>query len=312
MKHIPVAILIFFISQIPFITFAQDQQAEIDSLVILMQTAGREWNDYANPLIKIGEPAVPGLIGNAEDKNLSQWNRRISVMTLNQIHSPLWKEPALRILLDKNEDPELRNHVTAGLSGFDLSEVNTELWELYVEAKNQFHKSNLAGLLLFADTALAYKAFHELYLTQDGHIQRYALQNLIHLRPDESTFWLLDAIQGEDWMTGNLAMDSLISSRHFNVEELISVYNSSEGHDETQWRIIYILGHRKETESVKFLIEALQNESWLVNNEAAVGLCRFDQTQVLQGMKALKNDARPFVRNNSKWVISHLHKNVDQ
>ena len=34
---------------------AQDQQAEIDSLVTLMRTAGREWNDYADPLIKIGE-----------------------------------------------------------------------------------------------------------------------------------------------------------------------------------------------------------------------------------------------------------------
>ena len=55
--------------------FAQNQEAEIDSLVTLMRTAGREWNNYANPLKKIGEPAVPALIRNAEDKNLEQWNR---------------------------------------------------------------------------------------------------------------------------------------------------------------------------------------------------------------------------------------------
>jgi len=66
---------------------AQGQQTEIDSLARMMRTAGREWNDYANPLIKIGEAAVPALIKNAEDKSLSQWNRRISVMTLNQIKS---------------------------------------------------------------------------------------------------------------------------------------------------------------------------------------------------------------------------------
>jgi len=289
---------------------AQNQQAEIDSLVRMMRTAGREWNDYANPLIKIGEPAVPGLIKNAEDKSLSQWNRRISVMTLNNIHSPLWKESALKMLLDRNEDPVLRNHATAGLRGFDLSAVKSELWEIYKEAENQFHKSNLAGLLLTADTALAYKAFHELYVTQDGHIQRYALQNLIQLRPQESTSWLLNAIQGEDWMTANLAMDSLITTGHFNADNLLSVYNNPVADEEVQWRITFVVGHRKEVESIPFLVQALQNESWLVNTEAAVGLCSFEKERVLKEMKALKNDSRPFVRNNVIWVLKQLKKDL--
>lgn len=287
----------------PDVIFSQNQQAEIDSLVNRLRTAGRDWTDYSEPLTKIGEPAVPRLIENALDKKLPQWNRRVLMETLNQIHSELWVKPALSILLDESEIPELRNRASGGLRGFDLSEVKSELWKFYNETENQFYKSNLAALLLSADTALAYQAFCELYETQDGHIQGYALQNLIQLRPKESTKWLLHAMQGEDWMTANLAMDSLIASPYFNAADLLSVYDKYGINEEVQWRIIHVFGHRTEPETIKYLVEALQNTSWLVYNEAAVGLTRFDRDLVINEMETLKKDNRKFVRNNAKWVI---------
>ncbi len=304
MKRI-LSILLISILPVQF-TFAQNQQAEIDSLVKLMRTAGREWNNYANPLIKIGEPAVPALIKNAEDKSLEQWNRRISVMTLNQIHSLQWKKPALKLLFDKNEDPILRNHATAGLRGMDLADVKTELWEMYNAVENESYKSNLAHLLLTADTAMAYRAFHELYMTRNGHIQKDALLNLAQLRPQESTSWYLKGVQLDDWMTSNLAMDSLITSRHFQADDLISLYKQLNVSEETQWRIIYIFGQRKESESIPFLLEAFQNESWLVHTEAAVGLSRYEVEKVQEEVKVLRNDSRPFVRNNAQWVIQRI------
>ena len=306
MKRFFITILSFLFFLISDFANAQNQQTEIDSLVKGLRTAGREWNDYANPLIKIGEPAVQALIKNAEDKNLNQWNRRISVMTLNQIHSVKWKEPALKMLFDKNEDPVLRNHATAGLKGMNLSDVKTELWEMYNSTENESYKSNLAYLFLTADTAMAYRAFYELFQTQDGYIQKNALLNLAQLRPNESTSWFLKGIQLDDWMTSNLAMDSLITSRSFKPDDLLSAYNQLGVSEETQWRIIYVFGHRQEAESVPVLVDALQNESWIVNNEAAVGLSRFNAQQVLDKMKALKNDNRPFVRQNAKWVIKNV------
>ena len=306
MKRFFITILSFLFFLISDFANAQNQQTEIDSLVKGLRTAGSEWNDYANPLIKIGEPAVQALIKNAEDKNLNQWNRRISVMTLNQIHSVKWKEPALKMLFDKNEDPVLRNHATAGLKGMNLSDVKTELWEMYNSTENESYKSNLAYLFLTADTAMAYRAFYELFQTQDGYIQKNALLNLAQLRPNESTSWFLKGIQLDDWMTSNLAMDSLITSRSFKPDDLLSAYNQLGVSEETQWRIIYVFGHRQEAESVPVLVDALQNESWIVNNEAAVGLSRFNAQQVLDKMKALKNDNRPFVRQNAKWVIKNV------
>jgi HEAT repeat protein len=307
MKHYLFSIFLFFM--ICGFTSAQNQQTEIDSLVKLLRTAGREWNNFANPLIKIGEPAVPALIKNAEDKSLDQWNRRISIMTLNQIHSQRWKEPALKILFDNNEDPILRNNATAGLRGMNLSDVKAELWEMYNENENESYKFNLANLLLTADTTLAFKAFYELYFTKDGYIQRESLKTLAQLKPKESVNWFLNGIQLDDWMTSNLAMDSLIASRKIISDALVSVFDQPYISEETKWRIIYIFGHRQEVESVPVLIEALQNESWLIHTEAAIGLSQFKHEHVGSELKALKNNSKPFVRNNVKWVLKNLADN---
>ena len=237
--------------------FTQEGQSGIDSLVTLLKSAGREWNNYSMPLIEIGEPAVPPLIEVAEDRSLDQWNRRTSIMTLNEIHSPQWKEPALCILFDRSEDPEIRNQVTGGLKGFDLSDVSKELWMAYNEASNVFHQLNLAQLLLNADTSMAYRSLYELYTNHDGYVQKTALSNLLNLRPEESTRWFLDALQIDDWMTATMAMDSLVYSRYFVAEKLISLYRQPDVGDETRWRIVYIFGHRNEAESVPFLLKAL-------------------------------------------------------
>ena len=298
---------ILFLLVIPFKqASSQDQKEYIDSLANMLRTAGREWNDYSIPLIEIGEPAVPALVEVVKDRSLEQWNRRISAMTLNSIHSSLWVQPALEILFDLTEDPVLRNHVTAGLRGFNLAEVRDKLWDLFNEESNESYKSNLAALLMTADTSLAYKAFKELYNTYDGHVQRGALMNLVMIRPGESTSWFLKGIQMDDWMTSNLAMDSLMTSDYFDPDDLISVYNEHDTGDEVKWRIVCIFGHRDEPESIPLLVEALQDESWLVHTEAAVGLCRFEPEQVITEMKKLKNDSRNYVRNNSRWVIKHI------
>jgi HEAT repeat protein len=284
----------------------QDQQARIDSLVNLLKGAGREWNDYSKPLIAIGEPAVPALVEVAEDRGLEQWNRRTAIMTLNDIHSELWVKPALRILFDRKEDPVIRNQITGGLDGFDLSDVKEELGKVYEELTDEFSKLNLAYLLMHADTSRAYWSFLELYNHYDGYVQKMALVNLVKIRPDESTIWFLEGIQMDDWMTANMAMDSLVAVKYFVPEDLISLYNDPDVSEKVRWRIVYVLGHRNESESVPALLKAFRAESWLVHTEAAVGLCRFHPEEIIPEMKALKNDPRPYIRDNSRWVIRQM------
>ncbi len=283
---------------------AQNQH-EIDSLVNKLRTAGRDWTNYSEPLVKIGDPAVPALIENAIDKNLPQWNRRVSMETLNQIHSELWVEPALEILLDDDEIPDLRNRATAGLRGFDLQNVKTGLWDLFHETDNVYFKSNLAQLMVYSDKEMAYDAFEELYKTTSSHVQTSALNNLIKLRPEESTHWLMNALLGNDWRTANLAMDSLIISEHLNTQVLIDCYANEERED-AQWRVVYILGQRKAPESLSFLSKALKNKYWLVRTEAAVALSRCNAELVEMELEPLKNDTAYFVRANINWILRQL------
>lgn len=107
-------------------------------------------------------------------------------------------------------------------------------------------------------------------------------------------------------MTANLAMDSLVSTNYFNARELINVYSQSVNNEKVQWRIVYVMGHRNQPESLPFLLEALKNKSWLVNNEAAVGLCKLEPELVFPILKEFKKDSMKFVRKNAKWVMENL------
>ncbi|WP_297085615.1 HEAT repeat domain-containing protein [uncultured Draconibacterium sp.] len=299
-------LLVIILSYLVIPAFCQNREAEIDSLVEKMRTVHKDWSSYSEALVRIGEPAVPALIENALNKDLKPWNRRISMVTLNNIHSALWVEPALQILFDEEEPEENRNRVTAGLVGFDLSEVKQKLWARFVETENQFYKSNMANLLMTADTALAYRAFFELYHTQDGHIRRNALQKLVQLRQNEATNWYVKALVGTDWMTANLAMDSLINAAKPDDRQLMAAFYATETNEEVKWRIVYVFGERKNIAYIPFLCQALKHNSWLVRTEAAVGLLHFEKDLVIDEINSLQTDSLPGVRENANWVLSRL------
>ncbi len=288
--------------------FAQTRQQEIDSLIVLFRDAGREWDEYARQFIKIGDPAVPALVALLENKSLKQWTRRIAAMTLNDIHSPLYIEPAMKILTDRTEEPGIRNQVTNGLKGHDLSFASKELWEVFTEESDVFFRLNVAGILCTSDTAMAYRAYREIYPRVDGYVKQQALLNMVRLRPGESTSWFLNGLQTGDWMTANLAMDSLVSIRHLIPGELVDLYKQPGTPEEIRWRIVYVLGHRELPESLPLLVAALHDPSWLVYNEAAVGLSRMQPEKVISKMKELLNDSNPQVVKNAEWVIGKIRK----
>ena len=284
--------------------YTQTRQQEIDSLILLFKKSRHDWNDYAKQFIEIGEPAIPALVALLEDRNLSQWTRRIAAMTLNDMHSPLYIETALELLLDRNEDPTLRNQVTNGLKGHDLSYAVSDLWKVYSEEPdNSWFRSNIADILITSDTALAYKAFNEIYYANDGYLKQVALKKMVLLRPNESTCWYVQGLQTGDWMTANLAMDSLVLTDYFIPGELVVLYKQDGIPEEVRWRIVYVMGHREVPESLSLLLDALGDPSWLVCNEAAVGLSRLPAEKVLPAMKELLKDPDPRVVKNAKWVI---------
>jgi SAM-dependent methyltransferase len=287
----------------------QQQDEELDSLIHLFKQAGRNWNTYAHQFIAIGEPAVPALITLLQDSSETQWNRRIAAMTLNDMRSPAYVEPALSLLLDRNQDPVLRNQVTHGLKGFDLSVALTDLWEVFQEEKdNEFFRLNIASLLTNNDPVLAFRAFEEIYLESEGFCKQQSLKSMVSLRPHEASKWYISALQSTDWMTATLAMDSLIANGNFASGRMIRLYNRNDTPELVRWRITYILGHRPEKDHMYQLLAALEDPGWLVHNEAALALSRMKSNLMLPELRYLEQSGSPELAERAAWVIRQLNK----
>ena len=291
---------------------AQERQHEIDSLIVLFKHADRNWNILADQFIAIGEPAVLPLISVLQDSSQTQWTRRIAAMTLNDIHSPTYIEPALQLLMDRSETSELRNQVTNGLKGHDLSHVSNELWKIYQEEEDVFFRLNIAGILNTSDPFLASQAYEELYISSEGYCKQEALKNLLRLRPQESTDLYMSALQADDWMTANLAMDSLVSTEKFIPGRIIRLYHRAGTSEVVRWRIIHVLGHRPEKNYLDLHLEALSDPGWLVHNEAALALSRLPPDLVLPELIYHEQSGDMELLSRVGWVKSHFEVESSQ
>ena len=244
---------------------------QIDSLMKVLKSAGRHWNDPAGRLIKIGDPAVPALVDLLFDNSESQWNRRVAAMTLNQMHSPLTLEPGLKLLYDTTQEWDLRNQIIPSILGFDIPGEKDRLWELFNDPDASRYRGNIAGLLVYADTSKAYMAYRELFKENDGYMKMQSMRHLASLRPDEATFWYLQGVREDDWWTANVAMDSIISLESPDARKLEDIFYTSED-DEIRWRICNIISHTDLPTRDEFLDKAAEDESWLVRMEAKLGL----------------------------------------
>jgi len=291
---------------------SQDRQHEVDSLIVLFKSADRNWNILADQFIAIGEPTVLPLVNLLQDKSQTQWTRRIAAMTLGDIHSPTYIEPALKLLMDRSEIPELRNQVTNGLKGHDLSYASEELWKIFQEEEDAFFRLNIAGILNTSDPFLAYQAYEELYIDSEGFYKQQALRNLVQLSPEESSEWYLSALQSDDWMTANLAMDSLVSTRHFTPGRIIRLFHKAGTSELVRWRIIHVLSQRHETNYLNLHLEALSDPGWLIHNEAALALSSLPRDLVLPELRYMEQSGDLELVGRVEWVISQFEEETSQ
>ena len=245
---------------------------EIDSLILVLKSAGHNWNIPADQLIGLGDHSIPGLVALLFDKSEPQWNRRMAAMTLNQIHSPQTVEYALNLLFDAEEEWGLRNQIIPSLGGFNLVEEKDRLWELFMDPLSERYKGNIASLLVYSDTSKAYYAYLDLFHGGDGYMRMQSMCNLAMLRPHESSYWYVEGIKGKDWWTACTAMDSLISLRNIDPVLLIDLFNQPDVSEETRWRVTHIFSKQVIPESLRFLKMASKDPSWLVSIEARCAL----------------------------------------
>ncbi len=216
------------------------------------------------------------------------------------------------LLQDRSETLELRNQITIGLKGYDLSHVSEKLWEIYQEEEDVFFRLNIAGILLTSDPFLAYQAYEGLYISSKGYCKQQALRNLVILRPRQSSDLYLSAIQSDDWMSACLAMDSLVSISHFNSGKLIRLFHRAGTPELVRWRIIHVLGNRPEKNYMNLHLEALSDPAWLVHNEAALALSRMPPDKVVPDLRYLEQSGEMDLVQRVGWVISQYEEESSQ
>jgi hypothetical protein len=250
-------------------------EAKADSLVDLMMTAGRNWNEYAHHLVSIGEASVPPLLRALNDRSLDQFPRRTASMTLSDINSESIIEPGMKIMFDDTELLVIRNGMIPVIRKYDLSPYKDDIWDLYQSTDEYFH-NNLASLLIDCDPERAYQAYEDLYEIGDSWGKRSALNTLIMLKPEFAGKWLMRGLQEDDWMTSKLAMDSILTSRHIDSKALADLFEDPKTDEILKWRLTYLFGNRSWPESEEILEAASKDESWLVRIEGKLGLERLD------------------------------------
>ena len=305
-KHIVLFVLSVTCMGVHHHSIAQGSNHKVDSLIVLFKDAGREWNIYADQLVEIGDPAVQPLVLILRDTSQNLWARRTAAMTLNEIRSPKYVNPALRILLDPAEERILRNQVTHGLKGFDLSEFADAIWRVFNAENDHFFQLNIAELLTSANPEYAAQGFEHLYQHSDGYVNKQAIWHLLKLKPQESSELYLSAIQSDHWMTANLAMDSLKILDQIPSGRIIRLYYRSSTAEEIRWRIVHVLGHRPERNFIELQLDALTDPSWLVHNEAALAITRMPPEQVLVELRYMEQSDNPALMERASWVISQL------
>ncbi len=215
-------------------------------------------------------------------------------------------------LLDSSETLPLRNLAANKLMGQDLSQFSEELWEIYQAEEDVKFKLNMAGLLHTSDPFLAYQAYEELYKSCDGYCKQQSLKNLVLLRPEESYNWYISALQADDWITVNLAMDSLIATTKFSPGRLIRLFHRPDVSEVIRWRIVHVLANRAENEYLFLLLEGLSDPGWLVQNEAALALSRMPPNLVLPELSYHEQSSDKELVRRVGWVKKQFEGETSQ
>jgi len=95
-----------------------------------------------------------------------------------------------------------------------------------------------------------------------------ALRHLALLRPHESTYWYIKGLVSDDWMTGNMAMDSLVNLKNLDSNSMLELYDNEDTNEQTRWRILHVLGQINLSESTSLLERTRKDASWLIRMEA--------------------------------------------
>lgn len=248
------------------------EQKQIDSLINILITQRREWNEASELLITIGESTADELISILVNKSFDSWVRRKAAMTLSGVESELKIEPCINVYSDNTDDLHVRVSACNALSKINIDKFE-ELFLHWATDKNQAIRIAAYNRLAQIGSEKAINFLINEIDSQKDMAHWIILHIIEKVDSDEVNEKFIKALDDEVWwMINEYAREVLITKGENVIESLHEILLNKENSDFMRWKAIWVIKDLNTDKKYRILQNGLNDSCWLVRNEAEVAL----------------------------------------
>ncbi|MBN1417981.1 MAG: HEAT repeat domain-containing protein [Planctomycetes bacterium] len=277
------------------------------SLLIIAMGCGGGWGCTPAPRSETSEAIarrIQGLVDELRDDRLRIAIRRRAAEALGTIDSPEARESLERAYRDESLDIHLRADALHALANFPLPDgVGLFAEAMEDEAAPIHYRAGEA--LAEIGTPEAVAALVEGLRIHPACLFDEVVREVLARSPTDDTIEVLVRASGDErWTVRSSAVAVLESIGEAAVPGLTRA--AADPGLGGRPSIIRLLGRHPTQATKEALLRALQDEDWMVRNEAAVALARSGGRDIVRPLIALLNHEEPRVREEAAWVLGRV------
>ena len=279
-----------------------DEEIRIEGLA--KQLGQRGWQEIADSLVDIREPAVEPLIRILKNKSIKPWIIQArTVGVLARIGTPAAIEAVVASLRDGESNSYVRGFAATALAELKI-EPAVEVLVSTLRDESQFvrwRSAQALGILGHKEGA------HVLVVTlkdKDEYVRAAAAKSLGQIKAEDSQDGLVAALTDEHWLVRLNTRDALLEMGELAVPRLIKALNDQDPH--TRWQAAWVLGRIKPEEAIQPLVEALEDTDWMVRDEAAVSLFRMNSEKATGLLVKAIQDGSSNAKRQAEWILGKM------
>jgi HEAT repeat protein len=279
---------------------ASEYDKRIHQLIKQLDT--RAWDQAAEDLVRIGEPAVDPLL-----RALNQNSNWISARTSGPL-SKIASEKAISGLLgaldNKNLDKRVKRCILQSLGNVKSARVLNQLIRHLGDEDRAVRCAVLTSLGQIGGR-MAEEAVKRTLKDKERYVVESAITVLGQMKSTKAPAHLIEILEECEPMARIKVSRALAEIGQPSVCATASrIRNDMDS--ETCWHLVWALGHIKSDAAIEPLVRALKSRNWMVRNEAAVSLVRINSRISTEPLRKLLESSRYHSRQEVEWVLNEL------
>lgn len=278
--------------------------AKIERLTAQLGTS--QWEAAVDSLADIGEPAVPALINRVQSKELStDWIGARACYALAKMKSPEGIEVVCQTAQEHTATRRRRRYAIEALGLFNIAD-KTDILIQQLEEDDAFFADAAARALAMIGTPEAIASLVEIIKDRPHYVCEPDIREaLVVDHTDLVVRFSIESLNTKHYWTWMKAFQGLVDIGEKAVPVLVQ--HIDHGDALTRLRIIRALGRIGSAQACEALLPALEDQDWMIRNEAAVALFKIKSNLVLNILRAMQREQKlAHARKDISWVIAQL------